>query len=138
MTPDLPEALTAGREEAYLGWFYRTFCHRPEAIGEADLQEYLRTYRQPGAMRAGFSLYRALPKDIADNQESLKRGRLRMPTLAMGGAESWGRRDEVGKSLRLVAESVEETVVADCGHFLPEEQPQVLAERLRAFFDGLG
>lgn len=138
MTPDLPEALTAGREEAYLGWFYRTFSHRPEAIGEEDLREYLRTYRQPGAMRAGFSLYRALPRDVADNQESLKRGRLRMPTLAVGGAESWGRRDEVGKSLRLVAESVEETIVADCGHFIPEEQPQVLAERLLGFFDGVG
>lgn len=134
MTPDLPEALTAGREEAYLGWFYRTFAWRPDAIGEADLREYLRTYRQPGAMRAGFSLYRALPQDAADNRESLKRGRLAMPTLAVGGAESWGRRDEVGQSLRRIAESVEETIVADCGHFVPEEQPQVLSERLLSFF----
>lgn len=134
MTPDLPETLTAGREEAYLGWFYRTFAYRPDAIGEAELREYLRTYRQPGAMRAGFSLYRALPQDAADNRESLKRGRLAMPTLAIGGAESWGRREEVGQSLRRVAESVEETIVPECGHFIPEEQPDMLSERLLAFF----
>ena len=32
MTPDLPEALTQGREDVYLAWFYRTFAYRPDAI----------------------------------------------------------------------------------------------------------
>jgi len=32
ITPDLPEALTAGREDVYLSWFYRTFAYRPDAI----------------------------------------------------------------------------------------------------------
>ena len=43
MTPDLPEALVTGREADYLGWFYRTFAYRPDAIGPADIAEYLRT-----------------------------------------------------------------------------------------------
>lgn len=135
MTPDLPEALTHGRERMYLGWFYRAFAFRPDAIGEADLAEYLRTYEQPGAMRAGFEYYRALPQDIAENEARIARGKLPMPVLAMGGAKAFGRGAEVGESLRRVAQTVEEEIVPDCGHFLPEEQPDFVAERLLRFFE---
>jgi pimeloyl-ACP methyl ester carboxylesterase len=62
---DLPEELTAGREDVYLRFFYRTWGARPDAIAEEAQQEYLRAYRQPGAMRAGFELYRATPRDAA-------------------------------------------------------------------------
>jgi pimeloyl-ACP methyl ester carboxylesterase len=79
MTPDLPEALTQGREDVYLRWFYREFAYLPTAIGEEEIQEYLRTYRQPGAMRAGFSYYRALPQDPANNREISARMKLEMP-----------------------------------------------------------
>ena len=76
MTPDLPEALMQGREDVYLRWFYREFAYLPTAIGENEIQEYLRTYRQPGAMRAGFSYYRALPQDAATNREIIARMKL--------------------------------------------------------------
>src|SRR5262249_41424617 len=57
--PDLPEALTAGREEIYLRYMYRTSAYNPAAIEEEAVQEYVRCFRQPGAMRAGFEDYRA-------------------------------------------------------------------------------
>jgi len=57
--PDLPEALTAGREEIYLRYMYRTSAYNPAAIEEDAVQEYVRCFRQPGAMRAGFEDYRA-------------------------------------------------------------------------------
>jgi pimeloyl-ACP methyl ester carboxylesterase len=60
---DLPEELTSGREHVYLRFFYRTWGARPDAISEEAQLEYLRAYRQPGAMRAGFDLYRATPQD---------------------------------------------------------------------------
>jgi len=104
ITPDLPEALTQGREEIYLAWFFRTFAFRPDAIGCDDLAEYLRTYRQPGAMSAGFAYYRALPQDVADNKAIIERFKLPMPVLAMGGAASYphgrGRRSEPAQSLK--------------------------------------
>jgi pimeloyl-ACP methyl ester carboxylesterase len=86
-------------------------------------------------MRAGFAYYRALPQDIEDNRESVARMRLPMPVLAMGGAKARGRGGEVAQSLRRVAEDVTEDVVADCGHFIPEERPDYLAERLLSFLD---
>lgn len=138
MTPDLPEALIQGREEAYLGWFYRTFAFRPDAIGPDDLAEYLRTYRQPGALRAGFAYYRAIPQDAADNREIIARLKLPMPVLALGGAVSYphgrGRGREPEESLCRVATNVEGGIVPACGHFIPEEAPDLLRDRLLAFF----
>ena len=138
MTLDLPEALTQGREEVYLGWFYRAFAYRPDAIGADDVQEYLRSYRQPGAMRAGFAFYRALPQDVSDNQKSIARGKLAMPVLAIGGGVSYphgrGRGTEPEESLKRVAVQVQGEVVPDCGHFIPEEVPDLLNARLLEFF----
>ena len=134
MTPDLPEALILGREEIYLRWFYRTFGHRPDAISENDIAEYLRTYAQPGAMRAGFEYYRALPQDAADNAEIVARFKLPMPVLAIGGGGGRGRGAEPEQSLRRVATNVRGEIIGACGHWVPEEQPERLARLLLTFF----
>ena len=139
MTPDLPEALTQGREDIYLAWFYRTFAYRPDAIGPDDLDEYLRTYSQPGAMRAGFAFYRALPAGHRRQQGHDRPDKLPMPVLAMGGAVSYphGRGRGTSPSSRCGGWplDVRGEVVPDCGHFIPEEAPDLLNARLLAFFD---
>jgi pimeloyl-ACP methyl ester carboxylesterase len=137
MTPDLPEALVRGREREYLGWFYESFSWQRGAFGAADIEEYLRTYTQPGALRAGFALYRNMPDDAADNRALLEAGlRLTMPVLAVGGgrAEARGRGTEPEAALREVANDVTGAVIADCGHFIPEEKPGELADLLLAHF----
>lgn len=138
ITPDLPEALVQGREAIYLNWFYQTFAYRPDAVGPEDLAEYVRTYSQPGAMRAGFGFYRAMMQDAADNKASIAQGKLKMPVLAMGGAVSYphgrGRGPECGESLKRVAENVRALVVPDSGHFVPEEQPEFVLRELLDFF----
>jgi pimeloyl-ACP methyl ester carboxylesterase len=131
-TLDLPEALVTGREDIYLGWFYRTYGAVP--LAEADIAEYLRVYRQPGALRAGFSYYRAIPQDMADNASVTARLKLPMPVLALGGDRSWGRRMEVVESLRRMAVDVQGGMVENCGHWMPEEQPDELLRRLLEFF----
>ena len=133
-TPDLPEALATGREDIYLSWFYRNYGRHPTVIPDADIAEYLRTYRQPGALRAGFAYYRAIPRDIADNEAIARTFKLPMPVLALGGDCSWGRRTEVLESLRRMASDVRGGVIEECGHFMPEEQPERLLRHLLDFF----
>jgi pimeloyl-ACP methyl ester carboxylesterase len=133
-TPELPEKLIEGREDIYLGWFYRNYGHRTDVISESDIAEYLRCYRQPGALRAGLAYYRALAQDIADNESSARRFKLPMPVLALGGADSWGRGHEVMQSMQRLATNVSGGVIENCGHWMPEEQPQILADRLLTFF----
>jgi pimeloyl-ACP methyl ester carboxylesterase len=132
--PDLPEALTAGRERTYLEFFYKNGIDQAGAFSEEDIAEYVRAYSQPGAMRAGFNFYRNLPRDVEDNRATLAGGfKLPMPVLALGGGGSRGRGELVLQSLRLVANNVEGGAIPDCGHFIPEEKPQELADRLKAF-----
>lgn len=131
---DFPEALTAGREDIYLGFFYRNWGGRPDAISAEAEREYLGAYRQPGAMRAGFNLYRATPQDVADNQAFLSEGRLKMPVLCYGGALGRGRGALAIESWRRIAEDVRGGVVEDCGHWIPEERPEWVVEQLLAFF----
>lgn len=134
LVPDLPEALTYGRERLYLEWFFNWGTDQAGAFSDADINEYVRAYAQAGAMRAGFSMYRALPQDIADNYATLSTGfKLPMPTLGLGGGGARGRGESVVQSLRQVALRAEGGAMPDCGHFIPEEKPQELAERLRTF-----
>lgn len=131
---DFPEALTAGREDLYLSFFYRNWGGGPTVISEDAQAEYLRTYRQPGAMRAGFNLYRATKQDIEDNQRFIADGKLKMPILCYGGALGRGRGPLAMESWQRVAENVEGGVLDDCGHWIPEEKPEWVAETLLNFF----
>jgi pimeloyl-ACP methyl ester carboxylesterase len=132
---DLPEELTAGREDVYLRFFYRTWGGRQDAIAEEAQLEYIRAYRQPGAMRAGFELYRATPQDVADNEAFLARdGKLRMPVLCYGGPLGRGRGMAAIESWRRVAEDVRGGIAEGCGHWIPEERPDWTVAELLAFF----
>jgi pimeloyl-ACP methyl ester carboxylesterase len=134
--PDLPEALVYGRERTYLEWFYMWGCNQAGAIGDSDIAEYVRTYSQPGAMRAGFNFYRTISKDVADNRTTFATGfKLPMPALGLGGGGSRGRGDLVVESLRRVSIRASGGSIADCGHFIPEEKPAELASQLLEFFD---
>jgi pimeloyl-ACP methyl ester carboxylesterase len=129
---DLPEELTAGREDIYLGFFYRNWGARPDSISQEAQQEYLRTYRQPGAMRAGFNLYRAIRQDVLDNEAFIAAGKLNMPVLCYGGTR--GRGMGAIESWRRVATDVRGGIAENCGHWIPEERPEWVVEQLLAFF----
>jgi pimeloyl-ACP methyl ester carboxylesterase len=133
-TPDLPEALTAGRESAYLNWFYQEYSERAGAVGADDLAEYVRTYSQPGAMRAGFEYYRSVEHSNAFASDMIaKHGKLRIRTLTVGGGAGRGRGPEVAESVSLVVEMVTSHVIPDCGHLVPEEAPDELSNLLVPF-----
>src|SRR5258708_40050120 len=70
---DLPEMLVAGRERQYLQAFYNVRCFDPSAISEADLDLYASAYAAPGAMRAGFDLYRAFDQDRRGKSDRVHR-----------------------------------------------------------------
>ena len=132
--PDVPEALVAGRERMYIVSFFKKFSYNPAAITEADVDEYARAYSQPGAMRAGFEWYRSFPTDAANNRESFKR-KLKMPLLAINGNPTTEAQTEsyVAVMMRDGAENVRGAVIPQSGHYLAEEQPEVLTKHLLEF-----
>jgi pimeloyl-ACP methyl ester carboxylesterase len=57
-----------------------------------------------------------------------------MPVLALGGGKAFGRGGGTLDSLRRVALNVRGGVIEDCGHWMPEEQPEQIARMLLDFF----
>jgi pimeloyl-ACP methyl ester carboxylesterase len=128
--PDLPEQVVAGRERAYLSYFYTHLAYVPGAIAPDEVDEYVRHYAVPASLRAGFEYYRAFPRDVADNA-TYARTKLTMPVLALGGDHSAGTEELA--FVRPLAVHVSGGAVPNCGHWIPEEQPADLARRLLAF-----
>lgn len=134
-TPHLPEALLHDREHIYFDWLFDNYSYLPNSISPSDRQEYLRTYRKPGAMSALYGYYRALPQDAADTRAFLAaNGKLNIPVLALGGDKAFGRGMEVLESLQRVANDVRGGIVPNAGHWVTEEQPGFVAGELRKFF----
>ncbi len=130
---DLPEALITGRERTYLSWFYGYGSYNPAAIDEAAIDEYVRCYAAPGGLRAGFEYYRALFTNIEQTKEDAQTP-LDMPMLTLGGAASFG--EFVEQAWANYASDIEADVIPEAGHFVPEDQPGLLRERLLEFFRG--
>ncbi len=129
--PDLPEALTAGKEREYLSWFYTTFAYNPYAITQADVDEYVRHYSAPGGMRAGFEYYRAFP--ITEEQNKVHASvKLPMPVLALGG--EYAGRNAALTSMKSLATNVSGGIVPLSGHWIAEERPDFLIKELTKFF----
>lgn len=127
---DVAEMLVAGRERQYLQAFFGARVFDPSAITDEDLDVYASAYSAPGAMRAGFELYRAFDRDAEDNRRALERnGKLSVPVLAVGGAKSTTG-PLVGEMMREVAEDVWAVRVPRTAHWIPEEDPAAVAELL--------
>ena len=67
------------------------------------------------------------------NAAFLSANKLHMPILAYGGAEAFGRGPETLASLTRVGTNVRGGIVERCGHWIPEEQPEFLLERVLPF-----
>ena len=130
MAQDLAEWLVGGRETPFIDWFIRNMVVDQAAFGPDDIAAYADALARPGALRAGFALYRAFWEDAEDNKVFAKT-KLTMPVLAIGGEMSLG--DALAQSLKPVTQSLRGVVIRDCGHFVLEEQPERLVREIRAF-----
>ncbi|WP_454669665.1 alpha/beta fold hydrolase [Achromobacter kerstersii] len=129
---DLPEALITGRERAYLSFMFDKWSHRRDRVA-ADV--YIDAYSSPGALRAGFAYYRAIPETIRQNLERSKTP-LCMPTLAIGAEHA--TRDAPLVTMRDNASDLTGVIIPDCGHFVTEECHEAFSEHVLAFLSPQG
>ncbi len=133
--PDLPELLVAGNEKQYLKHFYDRLAQNPVAFTEEDLDFYTTLYSAPGALRAGFNVYRAFEEDKVDNQRWLKeKGKVKVRAMVLGGEASLDalRSEEMAKQ---VNEQVISGVVEGSGHWLAEEAPLAFVREVLGFIE---
>lgn len=124
----MPELLTAGREAEYLGWYFRTKSKVPGSMPPEAVDHYVRAYSRPGAMTAGFNFYRAVERNRAF-AEAHRQHRFAKPLTVFGGEFATG--DNFLKSLQACDPAVTGGVLPGCGHYLPEEAPEAVADLIR-------
>jgi pimeloyl-ACP methyl ester carboxylesterase len=129
MLPDLPAELTKGKEDVYVGWWFKNKVYKPGAIPQSDVDAYVHAYAREGRMDAAFDYCRKIVDDMEFNKKQFQ-SKLPIRLLAIGGEHSI---PTMGDSLRPYFNQVKSVVIADSGHFVPEEQPQALANELLAF-----
>lgn len=131
-----PLALVAGRERIYFEHFWNDFAADPaHSVSEADRTFYAAAYGQPGAMRAGFDVFRAFADDAKDFAE-FATTKLTMPMLVLTGEKASG--EFLIQQGRLVASDVEGVVVPGAGHWLMDEAPEKVMPRLVSFLNRQG
>ncbi len=129
LAPDVPERLIVGSERAFLTWFYDRDTARRDAIEPSDVEEFLRTFAGREGVLGAMGVYRTQFTTIAQT-EPLRKNKVKTPIAAIGGDKSLG--PMVRAMLALVAENVSGSVLADCGHFVPEEQPDAIVKEIQA------
>lgn len=58
-----------------------------------------------------------------------------MPALALGG--DVGSAPGIFEAMKPLAENIQGGVIANSGHYIPEEQPQALVSALQEFFSSV-
>jgi pimeloyl-ACP methyl ester carboxylesterase len=129
MLPDLPVELIKGKEDIYVGWWFKNKVYRPGSIPPQDISGYVQAYARNGRMDAAFDYCRRIVEDMEFNAKAFQ-DKLPIRLLAVGGEHSI---PTMGESLQPYFQRVKSVVIAESGHFVPEEQPQALAQALLAF-----
>jgi haloacetate dehalogenase len=131
----LPERMIAGDPDYFLNWMLGRHNTAGFEYPAAALTDYLHCGRNPDSIhgycedyRAGFSFDRAL--DEADRGKR----RITAPLLVLWGATgNVAKLDPIG-TWRAWADEVQGQELPG-GHFVPEEQPEAVADLFKTFFD---
>jgi pimeloyl-ACP methyl ester carboxylesterase len=128
---ETPLKLVTGRERIYFEHFWNDFAADPKhSIPEADRRFYAASYAQPGAMRAGFEVFRSFEQDAKDFAE-FAQTKLTMPMLVLTGEKASG--NFLIEQARLVDSNVQGVVIKGSGHWLMEEAPGQVIPQLVTF-----
>ena len=126
-----PEALVAGREDAYFAYFWKDLAaDKTRSLPVADHEAYVAAYSRPGRMKAGWAYFASWP-DTAKDFAQMAQARLTMPVLSLAGEKASAA--ILGPQMRLVATDVTVVDFKDTGHWLIEERPQETMDALIGF-----
>lgn len=132
--PKLPELLIGGREYPYFRKaFFSRFAKNKQAMTEADMRHYASAYKSREQLRAGLGLYRTYQQNRLFMRSH--REELNVPILLIESDYGSSKPGPTAKQLKAKfgCYNVTAKVVEGCGHFMPEEQPQSIADLIRSY-----
>ncbi len=135
---DLPEKLIEGREEVYLRHIFKDWTINKYPPSAAEIAEYVRAYSQPGALRGGFSYYRAAAYEDPPHWQADASRVLQTPVLFLYGSRRINTAQASGAgplddAWRSVFPKVRGKDMGNYGHFLQWEAPDEVNRELVSF-----
>lgn len=128
---ELPEMLIEGKEREYLTWYFVNKSAVKDAITEEDIEHYFKAYNGKKRLANSFAYYKSFPESCEQNNARTKH--LDIPILAIGGEKAQGL--NMGRAMNKMCEdNVTAVNIADCGHYIPEEQPEEMLRVFTEFF----
>jgi haloacetate dehalogenase len=131
--PDLPERLIGADPEFFLRAVLPRWAGPGFAFDERAVTEYVRAFCDPAAIAASCADYRAGAGPDLEHAAGDGARRVACPLLVLWGSQGFvGTHYDVLPVWQEFAADVRGAAL-DCGHFLPEEQPQATAAALAEF-----
>jgi haloacetate dehalogenase len=127
---ELPERLIAAESSFYLQWILEHWAGAKDALAPEAVTEYQRCFNAE-TIRATNEEFRAAATIDLIHDEADQKRKISCPTLILWSKSSWTKFDmlEVWRERAEVVQGI----AFDCGHFLPEEDPERTAAELIRF-----
>jgi pimeloyl-ACP methyl ester carboxylesterase len=104
-------------------------------LSEHDARVFASQFREPERARASVQLYRTFVlREQTRVRGRYRKKRLPVPTLQLHGADDPVLRPSMLPGFEEHADDMRLEIVPDCGHFIVDERPELVAERAREFF----
>ena len=109
---------------------------RREVWDETTIHAFSDTFTEPARARAAVQMYRVfnLHEAAAIGRGRYSGAQLQVPTKLLFGTGDQVLRHEILTDAEREADQLEVERVEDCGHFIADERPELVAERAREFF----
>lgn len=130
--PGIPEITLRARDFAVLRWLLRSRPGRAASLSQADMQQYLHAWQQPGALRAMLNYYRAL-KYLGPVQTRRTFRPVRQPVLSIWGAADRFARPELADPGQRLAPNARVHWLAGVGHWPHVDRHDTVNALLIAF-----
>ncbi|KAI1384282.1 putative hydrolase [Hypoxylon trugodes] len=134
--PDFAEFLMSGKEKQFLEWyFYHQSYSGVTSFSEDTVNRYATSIAKPGFLRAMLGPFTtpAINADRSFFKGTVGVSPLSTPTLALGGEASFGLIPIMQQFWGSVASNLEIDVVPKAGHWIADENPVWVADRLQKF-----
>lgn len=131
----LPERLIGTHPEFFFRNCMDRWALRKDAIEDVILREYLKAFSRPEIIHANCEDYRASATIDLTHDEADISQKLTCPVLALWSKQGFSEKKyDVLAAWRDRALDVTGRAISDCGHFLPEEQPEMVFDEFVQFF----
>jgi len=127
----LPEALLSGKERILIEWFFnKKTANAMATFMPADIDEYVKACSSLRGFAACSGII-APSKRTCGKKQKLFGIKIKTPVLALGG--DVGSAPNIYELMKALCETVTGGQIVACDHYIPEEQPEGLANELMTF-----